>query len=124
MKILSKEIMSTEQIESETDYVLCEISPYGDGSKRYYNEKGEYHRENGPAVEYADGSKLWYINDKLHREDGPAEELYNDEMGWFINDQRHREDGPAVKWVNGGEQFYLYDKVVDEETVRKLGKMK
>ena len=30
------------------------------------------HREDGPAVEYADGSKEWYLNGKLHREDGPA----------------------------------------------------
>lgn len=36
------------------------------------NEKGERHREDGPAVEYADGSKYWYQNGELHREDGPA----------------------------------------------------
>lgn len=30
------------------------------------------HREDGPAIEYADGSKWWYINGQLHRTDGPA----------------------------------------------------
>jgi len=30
------------------------------------------HREDGPAVEWYNGSKEWYKNAKLHREDGPA----------------------------------------------------
>jgi len=33
---------------------------------------GNLHREDGPAIEWADGSKEWWINEKLHREDGPA----------------------------------------------------
>ena len=30
------------------------------GTKIWYNEQGQLHREDGPAVEYADGSKRWY----------------------------------------------------------------
>lgn len=30
------------------------------------------HREDGPATEYPNGDKEWYLNGKLHREDGPA----------------------------------------------------
>lgn len=30
------------------------------------------HRENGPAVEYADGDKAWWFNGKKHRVGGPA----------------------------------------------------
>lgn len=30
------------------------------------------HRIGAPAVEWNDGSKVWYQNGKLHREDGPA----------------------------------------------------
>jgi hypothetical protein len=37
-------------------------------------KNGKLHREDGPAVEYADGSKKWYLNGKLHREGGPAVE--------------------------------------------------
>ena len=33
-----------------------------DGTKRYYNENNQLHREDGPAIEYADGDKYWYIN--------------------------------------------------------------
>ena len=33
-----------------------------DGTRRYYNNAGELHRDEGPAVEWADGTKEWYIN--------------------------------------------------------------
>jgi len=33
----------------------------------YQNEKGECHREDGPAVEYNNGDRWWYINGKYHR---------------------------------------------------------
>lgn len=38
----------------------------------YRDDLGQLHREDGPAVEWYDGAKSWYINDKLHRIDGPA----------------------------------------------------
>ncbi len=44
----------------------------------YYNEQGQWHREDGPAVEYADGQKHWYINGLKHRIDGPAIEYVLD----------------------------------------------
>lgn len=31
-----------------------------------------FHRENGPAVIYPNGSQLWYVNGLMHREEGPA----------------------------------------------------
>ncbi len=45
---------------------------------------GQIHREDGPAVEYPDGSKHWYLNDQLHREDGPAIERANGAKFWFL----------------------------------------
>lgn len=33
---------------------------------------GKFHRKNGPALIYKDGTKMWYKNGYLHREDGPA----------------------------------------------------
>ena len=36
-----------------------EVDMYG--TKRWYNEVGELHRDNGlPAVEFFDGHKVWY----------------------------------------------------------------
>ena len=49
------------------------------------------HREEGPAVIYADGSQFWYINDKCHREDGPAVIRANGGQEWFINGKYFRE---------------------------------
>ena len=46
-----------------------------EGTRRYYNSDGRIHREDGPAVEYADGTKVWLINGLRHREDGPAVEI-------------------------------------------------
>jgi hypothetical protein len=41
---------------------------------------------------YHDGSKEWYLNDKphqkLHREDGPAVELANGYKSWWLNNQQ------------------------------------
>ena len=121
MKILSEKIMSTEQVESETDYVVCEVDRCE--NKRYYNSEGQYHRENGPAEEYY-GDKDWYLNGKLHRENGPAVECLNGDKSWYLNGKCHREDGPAVEWSDGSKEWYLNDKMVNEEIVRKLGKIK
>ena len=70
------------------------VDEYGD--KYYYNSLNQRHREDGPAIERADGTKAWYIDGKLHREDGPAIEYANGTKAWFINDQLHREDGPKA----------------------------
>ena len=43
------------------------------------------HREDGPAIEYANGNKQWCRNGQLHREDGPAIEYANGCKQWWIN---------------------------------------
>ena len=47
------------------------------------------HREDGPAVEYADGEKWWYLNGRLQREDGPAVESNDGYKEWWLNDKRY-----------------------------------
>lgn len=50
---------------------------------RYYLKgTNSYHREDGPAIEYANGVKYYYQYDRLHREDGPAVE--NPSLGYEI----------------------------------------
>ena len=57
--------------------------------KYYYKDKAKtiLHRTDGPAVEYADGDRSWYVNGKLHRLDGPASEWANDngDKVWYVN---------------------------------------
>lgn len=57
----------------------------GSGSK-FYLLNGEFHNENGPAIEYSAGSKFWYDKGK-----------------------KHRLDGPAVVWSSGDEEYWIFD---------------
>ena len=72
----------------------------------YYNNLDQLHREDGPAVEWPDGHKVWYQNDKLHREDGPAIEWVNGHKAWYVNGKRHRTDGPAFEDKDGTKHWY------------------
>jgi len=85
------------------------------GTVYYYNKENQFHRTDGPAVEYADGRKQWRINDKLHRENGPAVEYPGGSKWWYINDKRHREDGPAIERFDGSKYWYFNDKEVDDK---------
>jgi hypothetical protein len=39
---------------------ICEVDIYG--TKKWYLN-GKRHREDGPAIEYVDGDKQWWLND-------------------------------------------------------------
>jgi len=39
------------------------------GDRTAWFQNGKYHRLDGPAIEYKNGTKHWYQNDKLHRTD-------------------------------------------------------
>ena len=87
------------------------------GNKRFHSDRemGILHREDGPAVEYANGYKSWWLNGVRHREDGPAIEYANGRKEWYLNDKRHREDGPAVEWEDGYKSWWLNGKCLTEE---------
>jgi hypothetical protein len=61
------------------------------GAIRYYKDD-EFHREDGPAMEWPDGTKFWYINGKYHREDGPAVEYANGFKSWYLNSIKYHEE--------------------------------
>ena len=48
-----------------------------------YRFGGTIHRDDGPAVEFNDGTKMWYWMGSRHRKDGPAIEYANGEKRWF-----------------------------------------
>ncbi len=60
--------------------------------KEYKNESGRYHKTDGPAIEYTNGGKEWYINGKYHREDGPAVEFSNGSKLWYLNGINYTEE--------------------------------
>ncbi len=86
----------------------------------YRNELGQLHREDGPAVEWTDGTHYWYLNGKMHREDGPAVEYLNGAKMWYINGERHREDGPAIEHSNGYEEWWLHGQELTETEFKLL----
>jgi len=73
------------------------------------------HKEDGPAFIRADGSKLWYINDKLHRTDGPAIEFSYGTNMWYTNGMLHREDGPAAEYATGEKCWYINGNLLTEK---------
>ena len=83
-----------------------------EGNKRWYNEQGELHREDGPAVEYLNGTKEWYLNGRLHRLDGPAIEYADGYKEWWLNGKNYTE-----------EEFIAKTQPVKELTVAEIEKL-
>ena len=81
------------------------IVEYGD--KLYYNEKGQLHRLDGPAVEYKNGSKIWYINNNRHRNIDPSCEWKNGDKYWVFKNKEHRIGGIACYglWYIHGKEY-------------------
>ena len=68
------------------------------------------------------GTKHWFLNDELHREDGPAIEYADGGKEWFLNGNLHREDGPAVEWPDGEKCWFLNHRPVTWEQVFRQAK--
>jgi hypothetical protein len=66
------------------------------------------HRDNDlPAIEYKDGTKIWYKNGLKHREnDLPAVVFPDGHLEWWSNGKLHRENGPAIIRAEG-HVFYI-----------------
>ena len=101
----------------EAQYI--EIDKYG--NKFYYKDRAMeiFHRSDGPAVEYANGSKYWYLDGKCHRLDGPAVECADGDKYWYLNDKLHREDGPAVEYANGDKYWWIDGKQLSEDEFKR-----
>ena len=56
-----------------------------------------------------DNNAIHYIrNGKFHREDGPASEFPNGTKWWFWNNLRHNSTGPAIVWYDGSTALFYY----------------
>ena len=98
------------------EYRVIVVDVNGDVRVRYYKPGTDVlHRLNGPAIEYADGYKAWYVNGRRHREDGPAVE-YADQYGI-----------PVEYWIEGEkyskEEFLAKAAPVKEMTMAQLEKV-
>ena len=93
------------------------------GTRRYYNNAGELHRDEGPAVEWADSTKVWYQNDHIHRTAGPAIEHPDGTKEWWQNGQRHRVDGPAITRADGSKAWCINGKRLTEDEFNQAIKL-
>ena len=67
-----------------------EVDQYG--TVHYLNKDGLVHREEGPAIITAQGTRKWALNGKLHRTDGPAI-IYSDGVKvWYLYGRDYDED--------------------------------
>ena len=100
------------------------VKVFRNGTKHWFlNDK--LHREDGPASEYADGSKSWWTNGYRHREDGPAVEDADGSKSWWTNGYRHREDGPALEYADGTKHWFLNgEEYTKEEFLKKTAPVK
>jgi|TARA_R110000851_G_scaffold107800_1_gene228274 hypothetical protein len=46
----------------------------------------QFHRTDGPALEYPNGDKFWMVHNKFHRTDGPAIVRENGNLAWYLDD--------------------------------------
>ena len=106
------------------------------GIKEWRNKEGQLHRIGGPAIEWSDGTKKWFLNGEYHRIGGPAIEHPDGYKEWYIEGKKlteeefnshfyctidsdgnkrwrnkegrlHREDGPAVELSDGYKAWFL-----------------
>ncbi len=121
-----------------------------DSTEYYINKDCKYHRLDGPAIKYINGSEEYHIDGKqltledfyihpdckawprliftsfgktwknkegeYHREDGPA--IENSAEGtkwWYQNGKQHRLDGPALEWESGIKLYWIDGECLSEE---------
>jgi hypothetical protein len=97
-------------------------NPIADGRHRrgdlvVHVRGGKLHREDGPALEWAYGTREWYRRGRRHRDGGPAVEHADGTKRWYRNGQLHRDDGPAIEWASSIKDWYLQGRKVSAEEV-------
>ena len=53
------------------------------------------------------GNKIWWLNNQLHREDGPAIEDANGTNEWWLNDKQYTEEEFALLQFMNGINIYV-----------------
>jgi hypothetical protein len=84
------------------------------GSKFYFKDKEMTirHREDGPAAEWSNGDKAWYLNGVRHREDGPAVEYADGDKAWYLNGVKYTEE--EFKMKTDKEIILTLDEIADK----------
>ncbi len=65
----------------------------GSGTHFWHDQEGRLHRTDGPAIEWTNGDREWWVRARLHRIDGPAVERADGRCGWWINGREITDEG-------------------------------
>ncbi len=57
---------------------------FGYDKYQYYNNYLEWHRENGPALEYNNGVKFYCLGDRFYKEKNYWDKIYLKRFGVFV----------------------------------------
>ena len=99
------------------NYKIYKVTVYENGDKIWRNDKGQLHNEHGPAAEWADGGKAYWLNDKLNRTDGPAIEWADGSKSYYLNGKYYSHED----WRKEVEKLNKPSKVLNkEETIERL----
>ncbi len=84
------------------------------------DENGKWHRDDGPAAIWPDGTQQWYQHGKHHRENGPAKIWPDGSQEWWQHNELHRDDGPAKIEADGTQHWFWHGKWVTKEEHARL----
>ena len=97
------DVLYYDDTECPNSYGRC-VTKYIDITIHWLDRK--LHRKHGPAIEWSNGTKEWYVKRQRHRLDGPALEWADGDKYWYYKNQLHRENGPAIEHANGTKEWY------------------
>ena len=82
-------------------------------SLRTFNSVGGFSVGEVPTIIILpNGDKYWFLNSNYHREDGPAVEYADGTKEWWMYGKRHRDtDLPAIVEINGCKKWYKEGKL-------------
>jgi hypothetical protein len=94
------------------------------GTKRWHDDDGYLHRDDGPAVINIHGAMGYYQHGKLSRLDGPAAIYNNGDVGYWKDGELHRLNGPAIDFANKKEYYIEGEWIECVEHFWRLAKIK
>ena len=62
----------------------------------HYNYLQELDRRDGPAIEYASGTRIWFLRGVRHRIGGAAVEHHDGRQEWFIYGRRYTKESHYI----------------------------
>lgn len=86
-----------------------------DGTERWLDEDGAYHRLDGPAYVHPLGYEAWWKHGRRHRIGGPAVSRSGGTKLWYVDGVLHRIDGPAVIRYDGSSHWCVNGNYITDE---------